>query len=872
MPDWGSDLRRRLGAEAHQPELIDELSQYLDDFHADLLSRGVDPGEAERLTRLELDRAARLPRRLVTRPLDRRRWTTRAMAFVAGAAQDARFALRLFRRRAGVMSLALGGLAAAIALATVIFSALNAIALRPMGVADPEQVVHVERIGDGNVHGWTLERFARLRAATTRLTPEAWWVQMAPSSPDFQSGWHESVPMHFVGATFLETFGGQVAHGRLLVPDDRAPSAPVRAVVSHAFWARRLGADAAIAGRTLTIGQTPVTIVGIAASSFSGPSSHWDAPAAFWVPIEKREAFDTIPSALPSHLRPVSVVARLREAESLAAAQAEAASIAAADATGAAPRVFLRRLDPPFDDDDLLGIGLTLGLVALLLLQAYANVANLLLANATVRRPEIGARLALGASRGRLTRQLLTEALLLGAAAGVTGVLIAAWIGPALTHIAWIPPSVDLSPDWRVLLFAAVISAGAALVCGFVAGRHAIVPDVSQALKSSTPIGGRRTSSRLRHGFIGLQAATSILLLVVASLFTRALLRTTVGDLGLDVGRLVSISLASSIKDDALQATLRATALERVRAIDGVEVAATASSIPLADGGLETLWLPGSRTAAAVRSQVSPEYFATVGVTLRRGRLLTADDVRQRAPVAVVSSALVERYFTGEDAIGASLQRVHPTLGSVSIVGIAADMITTVRQTGPAAIVYTPLTDAGAARHIVIRARSDAATLTVPLQSALEGLHPELSVRVRTLRESLDRAMGPVGMIASVATILAVFTLTLAALGLAGVTTFAVQQRQREIGVRLALGASRDRVLKLLVRQALTPVAIGLAAGLAAAMSASGFISNVLYGIGPRDPLAVAGAVVVLVVAALVAVIVPSGRATRLDPARVLRE
>ena len=328
MPDWRPGLQRRLDGLPVTPprarEILDELTQHLDEHYRDLVARGLEPAEAERLTRLELDRAALLPTRLpatpTTRPA-RQPWTAAAGRALAGIGQDARFALRLFQRRAGVMSLALAGLAAAIALATVIFSALNALALRPMAVPHPEQVVNVDQFGAG-IDGWTFAGFQRLRAAATRLQAEAWWVRIAPPSPDFEAGWHESVPMHFVGATFLETFGGRVAHGRLLVTDDHSFSSPVRAVVSHAFWARRLAADPAVVGRTVTIGQTPVTIVGIAASSFGGPSSHWDAPAAFWLPIEKREAFEATPSPFTPGQRPVFIVARLREPVSIAAAQA----------------------------------------------------------------------------------------------------------------------------------------------------------------------------------------------------------------------------------------------------------------------------------------------------------------------------------------------------------------------------------------------------------------------------------------------------------------------------------------------------------------------------------------------------------------------
>jgi predicted permease len=884
MPDWGPDLRRRLPdtplSHARRSEILEELSQHLDEHYRELIDGGVHAGEAERLTRLELERASRLQLRLRHAAQQRRQFSSLGAvvtSWIASIAQDARFAARLFIRRAGVMSLALGGLAAAIALGTVMFGALNAIAFRPMGVPEPERAVHVYRF-TGNLEGWTPAAYQRLRDAATRFRPEAWWSRPAPASPDFDLRWHETAMIQFVSETFLETFGGRVAHGRLLSIDDHAASAPVRAVVSHTFWATRLRRDLAVVGRTVTLGTTPVTIVGVAAREFGGPSAHWDAPAAFWMPLAKRGAFETRPIATSEAERPVAVIAMLATADGAAAAESEASAIAAADAAAPALKqeVRMRPVDASFDDDDWMAIGLTLAVVALLLLQAYANVANLLLAGASVRRPEIAARLAMGASRSRVARQLLTESLLLGIGAGFAGALLASWIGPALAHLAWIPPTVDLSMDWRVFTFVAVASAGAALLCGVAVARQALSGNMSATLKSGSSIGGSRSSARLRHAFVGVQAATSMLLLVAASLFTRALVESTWGGggRGLALEPLASVIADLGVKDEALHRTLRLEALHRLRALPDVEAVAVARGVPFV-GGFEPLRRGVGEPRSlmtVIRNHVSAEYFAALGARVQRGRVFTDDDVRQRAPLAVVTVALVRRYWPDGDALGATLGRVHPDLANVSIVGIIDDMMTTLRQSSAPGIVHLPLTDVLEGRHFLVRARGDASALTAPMQAALQAMGPGIALRVRTLREEIERDVGPVRMVASVTAILAVFTLVLAALGLVGVTAFAVQQRTREIGVRLALGASRDRMLRLLLRQSLRPVAIGLGVGVVFALAASGLVANMLYGIGPRDPMAVGGAIGVLSVAALLAVIVPSSRATRLDPARVLRE
>jgi predicted permease len=880
MRDWAADVRRRLAETdlppARKADIADEIAQHLDEHHRELLARGTTADEAERATLAELERVTRLSPHLATRSRRQRSSSSKRRlveaVMLTGVRQDIVFAARLFRRRAGVMSLALGGLAAAIGVSTVVFGALNALALRPMGVERPREVVHVHRLP--GFEGWTLPAYERLRDSATLLRPEAWQVRMAPASPDFEAAWHESVPIHFVRDTFFETFAGTTGLGRLLNAADDAPGAPVRAVVSHAFWSGRLGGDPAIVGRTLTIGLTPVTIVGVAARDFGGPSSHWDAPAAFWMPLSKADAFSSA-RATPAANRRVQVIARLRAADGFDAAQAEASAIAAVDAAPGAPAgARLRRLDPPLDDDDILTIAFVLAIVGLLLLMAYANVTNLLLAGATVRRPEMAARMALGASRGRIVRQLLTESVLLGTAAGGLGLLLATWIGPPLTHLAWIPATVDLSPDWRVYLFVALVSAGATLVCGAAAAREALGRDLAGAFKTSQSAAGRARSSHLRPLFIASQAATSILLLVGASLFTRALVRHTAGSHGFDVDRLLVVELLTDGPDAQPVHDLRREAVERLRALPGVELAAAAAGAPFT-GGWRDLWLgePGlGGRVAALQIQTDASYFATLGVRLQRGRLYTDDDLRQRAPVAVVSAALVRRYWTAEDPLGASLARVHSSLASTHIIGVIDDITVAAQRRTPPPVVHVPISDAAAAPRVLVRARADAARLVEPTRHALRDLETRLTVRLRTLREALDREVGPVRMLATVSGILASFTLTLAALGLVGVTAFAVHQRTREIGVRLALGAPHRRIVSLIVRQSLQPVIIGLAAGLLVALLASGLVANVLYGIGPRDPLAVGTAVAALLAAAVAAIVLPATRALRLDPARTLRE
>ena len=886
MRDWAPALRAHLASLRLPPDreadIIDELSQHLDERCRDLVAGGLSPDEAERATLAELAGSQFLAPRLAA--LRHAGWRGGAPPasshrLFGGLVQDARFAVRLFRRRRGVMSLATFGLAMAIGLSTVVFGAVNALALRPMQVVDPDEVVHVRRAGVGRAApGWTLTDYQHLRASATLMRAEAWLWRAAPVSADLAAAWHETIPVHLVSETFLETFGARAAQGRLLNAGDYHAGAPIAAVINHSFWTRRFARDPRILGRPVRFGSTPVTIVGVAARQFSGPIAAWDPPAAFWVPLSKGGAlYPSRDHRQSPDEETVSIIARLRNADAFDAAQAEASAIATAVSRTADVAVRLRLVNPPLDADDLLTVAMVFGIVGLLLLLACTNVANLLLASATIRQAEVAARLALGASRARIVRQLLTESVLLGLVAGGLGLLLATWAGPALTQLAWIPPTVDLSPDLRVFGFVVLVSIASSMAAGLAPARQAARGDVASALKSGhDSTGTPPRASRLRRGFIGVQAAASIVLLLGASLFGRSLVRTTLGNHGFDPDPLVAVTI---FDDDvpartAVQSVdFASVVLAQVRSLPGVEAAALAVGVPFV-GGWESSAIrdaQNTRRIVARQNRTTPEYFSTLGVPVRRGRIFTSAEAAADAPVAVVSAALVRRYWSDEDPIGASLARVHPSLASIAVVGVADDIVTAVRQTGAEPIVFRPMRHTRDARRILIRA-SDASALLAPLQDALRAIDGRVVLRATRMTDEIERAVGPVRMLAAVSGILGAFALMLAVIGVVGVTAFVVHQRTREIGVRLTLGASKGDIVRLVVGQEMRPVAIGLAVGVLVALLGSGFLRGVLYGIGPRDPIAIGAAVAVLFVSAGIAVLVPATRAARLDPARVLRE
>ena len=800
---------------------------------------------------------------------------------------DVRHGLRLFGKHPAVIGATVGGLALSIAVGTTVFTILNATVLRPYGMDDPASVVRVQMlIKQGMSNEWPYHAFADMRERAHQSRVEASAQERAPFSMTAGETGARDDSVLIVSGGYLQALGGRAVLGRTLRPsDDEAGAAPV-VVLNHRFWAARLNRDAGIVGKTVWLSGTPVTVVGVIDQTFTGPV---DQPPAFWAPFGSYGAIYRDRPINRTSTLSVRVVARVGEHVERDVAERELSVVAAAlpdvgirtESDGMLPVIGVR-LDgasSPMDGPDsaamLLVVGAILLIVGVILALACANVANLLLAGASARTREIGIRLALGASRGRILRQLLGESVLIGLLAGGAGLLLSLWLVPIVVSAVGPPESHDVRPDGAVYLFTAVIAILSGAGAGLAPARHGSRGDLVAVLKSqSAQASGPPAASRLRRSFIGFQAAASILLLVTAALFLRGALYMTRLELGFDADRLATVTPSfpsSELRPEMADAYWR-SALEQVRGLPTVEQASLARYPPFGgttsvtnldrDGGIYRIY----------ENRTDAEYFATAGFRLLRGRGYRADEVRANAPVAVVSESIVRDFLGGAEPIGATLSAVAEPLSSITIVGVVADAVTArIRGDGNGTI-YRPLSsmDLRDARLVVRSAQPSAIVRDV--ERTLLGIDPRVRLVTNVMSHDVDRYMNEPRVLAGMSAAVASLALVLAVLGLYGVTTFVVNQRTWELHVRQAIGASTGDIVRLLVRQSLTPVLIGLVAGLMVALAAVRVLTPALSGISPYDPAAILGAVGVLVGTALPAVVSPALRAARTDAAAVLRQ
>lgn len=798
---------------------------------------------------------------------------------------DLRHGVRLFARHPAVIGATVGGLALAIAVSTTVFTMINAGVIRPYGMDDPGSVVRVQmRFAQGMATEWPYHAFAgmRERARLSRVVASAREGVRFSVAADDVPGRDDSLLV--VSGEYLPTLGGRAVLGRTLhASDDEAGAEPV-VVLNHRFWTSRLNGDREVVGKTIWLSGSPLKVAGVLEPSFTGPVE----PPAFWAPFASygpvsRDGVIDRTSAMH-----VVVVARIGADVERAAAEGELSAIAAglpdvgirteSGSTLPATGVQLDGATSPMDGPDSEGMVLVIGaiflVVGLVLALACANVANLLLAGASARTREIGVRLALGASRGRILRQLLGESVAIGLVAGAAGLVLSLWLVPIAAAATGLPETYDVRPDAMVLLFTAGIAVVSGAGAGLAPARHGSRGDLVSVLKSHGTPAGTPPAGRVRRWFIGLQAAGSILLLVTAALFLRAALHITRVDLGFDADRMVTVAATfprSEADGAAVDAYWRA-ASDRVRAVPSVEHVSLALYPPFGSAVSVTQLERGGATYRIYENRTDAEYFATAGFRFVRGRGYSADEVKANAPVAVVSESVVRDLLGSTEPIGASLSAVSERLASYRIIGVVADAITArVRGRGDGTL-YRPLpaADAGAAK-LVIRAAHPPA-IARDLEKTLLTMDPRVRPAATIVSHDVDRYMNEPKVLAGISGAVAALALVLAVLGVYGVTTFVVSQRMWELHVRQAIGASTRDILRLLVRQSLTPVLLGLSAGLLLALAAVPVLTPALSGLSPHDPAAIAGGVIVLVAAALAAVLSPARRAARADPASVLRQ
>jgi predicted permease len=803
-----------------------------------------------------------------------RRWRP-----LEGVTDDVRFAFRLFRRQAGTVSVAVAGLATAIALATIVFSVFNTFNLRPLGVADPDAVVVVHKYDfkAGRTVSLTPPEYNSLRDSLRLLKLEA-SVALAPDIGQPGEVGTPPANVRFVSGTLVKTFGGRTILGRAIDVSDDWPGAPLVTTLHHAYWTRRFNADPAVVGRTILVAGVPVTIVGVFDRSFTGPFRAVSATAAL-LPMSALASL--APTRNANGYRPLDVVGALARPATAAQAESEASGVLRGlglvppdpgAETGSPVRV--RTVREQVTDDDLVMLSVFLTIIGLVLLLAATNVANLLLASATTRYQEIGARLALGANRGRIVRQLLTESVLLGSLAGVAALLLTAWFTPIAASLVQIPPEVDFRTDWRVAAFVAVLSTLAGVVAGLAPARFGAAGDVLASLKGGgARAGGAPRAARTRSIFLGVQAGVSIVLLILTSLSVRALVQVSTTSPDFDVDRFVNLFAARAAGGRVPDDQFWTLALERVRSLPGVEAAGLAQTLPFM-GSFKNARPERNAPGLAVEwNEVSPGYFGVIGYRVARGRLYTADESAVRAPVAVITSNVAQAYWPNEEAIGSSLERVAGAkFRDVRVIGIVIDPAPRAipqREAG-AGIIFRPIADWTATRMAVRIAEGP--TLQA-LRSAVTAIDPARNPQLQFIRDMRDRQLLVPRALAAIGSVFGGLALLLAIIGVVGVTAFVVAQRRREIGIRMAIGATRADVIRSVLVQGMRPIGIGLVTGTAVAFLAAPLVREVMYGgISERDPLAFGAAAAVLLASALCGMLVPARRASRTDPASVLKE
>src|SRR6202050_3654567 len=813
--------------------------------------------------------------------------------------QDIRYGVRMLMRNPGFMIVAIITLALGIGANTAIFSMVDGILLRPLPVQDPAQItVLAFQQQKGNIQTqFSVADFRDIRSQSTEAFSDVFTYQFGLDGLSVD-GKADRIMTNYVSGNFFPALGIKPELGRFILPSegDTVGADPVM-VLSYSYWKTRFGGDRSIVGRKVSVDGHPITIVGVAPRGFVGISPILSVQG--FLPLGMLE-IESAPDDFMTNrqLRNLPVLARLRPGTSLQQAQASL-SVIGQRLSQQYPQADkdlsiqlypeLRARPNPDPSNTLLVIsGLFLGLTAMVLLLACVNVANILLVRATVREREMAIRAALGAARVRLIRPLLTESVLLALLGGVAGILLGYWGSSALGSVnvqTDLPLHFDLGFDWRVFGFASA----AALLTGIIVG---IVPAVRASRGNLSAIlheGGRGVvggKNRLRSTLVVVQVAGSLVLLIIAGLFTRSLARAQRSDLGFKPDHVLNLLMdPNEIGYNQTQTRdFYKNLLQRVRALPGVVSASTANSTPMGyynnyDGSLaieEYQPPPGQTAPAALYNTVSTDYFPTMGISLLRGRTFTEADDENAQYVAIVSEEMARQYWAGKDPIGRHFQLSTDPQHSLVVVGVAKDIRMT-GLTGPfSPMFYAPFLQhqiSNSLQALQLRTAGVPQTMIPEVEHVVESLAPQLPIfdvqtmsqAINTLNRLLFYKVGAV-----LAALLGMLGLILAIVGVYGVVSYAATQKTHEIGVRMALGAQPADILKMVFREGLLIVGIGLVVGVAGALAA-GPVGGSFLTVCARDPLTYAVVTGTLLFVALSACFIPARRAMRVDPMVALR-
>jgi putative ABC transport system permease protein len=900
MPEWKQEIRGRLAnlklGPTREAEIVEELSQHLDDCYEEALANGATEAEAARRALAELSENDLLERELrqVERPAPREPvllGLNRRYNMLGDIWQDLRYAVRMLGKNPGFALTAVLTLGLGLGANTAIFSLINTALLRPLPVERPDRLV---TLNDGTYRGM-LPAFSYPNYKDFRDRNDVFsgfmgyrFAQLSLS----HDGVNERLWGFLVTGNYFETLGVKAALGRVIsAEDDRLPGAHPVAVISYKCWRQRFGGEAGVIGKNVIVNGQGYTIIGVAQPGFSG--TEVIVAPEMWFPMTMQAQIELGSQWLDDRERKaVTLMGRLKPGVGVRQAQTALNSIASQlereypDINkGMQVELFSPGLIGSGMRGAILGFaGLLMIVVGMALLLVCANLANLLLARATERRHEIAVRLALGASRFRVIRQLLTESLLLALAGGVLGFLLAVWLAKLATALKLpidVPVVTELQVDIRVFIYACLVSLGAGLLFGLLPAWQATKTDLSSVLKNDASFSSLHRS-RLKSGLIIMQVALSLALLIGGGLMVRALLQAQTINLGYEPQRAIEMSFDLRLQgyDSAQGREFQKRLLQRVRALPGVESAAMANIIPVdLHISSQSVFIEGqepSRSANAPRaltSDITPGYFKAMDTRLLRGRDFTEYDDDKAVRTAIVNESFARRFWPGEDPIGKRFAMGDPESPKMQVVGVAQDGKYTGLTENKWAFVYRPQWQYRVgATTMVVRAEADPQKVIVLVRRELHQLDPNMPVAsARPLVERLSLALLPARIVASALGGFGVVALLLAAIGIYGVMSYTVSRRTREIGVRMALGARRGDILKLIMTHGMALTLIGVAIGLLAATGLARLMKGVLFGVSASDPLTYLGLAALLTLIALLACYIPARRATKVDPMVALR-
>ena len=877
--EWLSKLTMRLRALRHgddvHREMAEEWQFHVEQRTEENIRRGMAPEEARRNAQLHFGNSGYI------QDLS---WDQRGGGLLETLRQDLRFGYRQLRKSPGFTGVALLSLALGIGANAVIFSLISTVLLRPLPITHPEQVFAVHQIKQRSAGAQSMSylNYKDVRDRNKVLSGMAVY-RFAPSSVS-HNGTNERIWGYLVSGNYFDVLGVRPLLGRMFTAEeDRARGAHPLMVLSYGCWQRRFAADPAVVGNSILVNGHSFTVIGVTRPEFSGTESIF-APE-FWAPSMMQPWIEPENDGLDSRGDGQwFALGRLRPGVSAAQAQAQLNTVA-------------QQLAKEYPDNDE-GMGFILtppGLVipglrnaviafsgalmltvALVLLLACTNLACLLLARAALRRREIAVRMAIGATRGRLTRQLLTESVLLSVTGGALGLALGFFlmrlVRAAIPHTDF-GLVLDLRLDWRVVCFVAPLAVLAGIGFGLIPALQASRPDVVSTLQENAT--GSRRRAWLRSALVTMQLALSLVLLISAGLTVRSLQHAEELGPGFNPEHAVILSMDVGLQgyDESKGENFYRQLVENVRALPGVESAALANTLPLSLDVSTTGVFPEGQPRPlagdmpeAIYKNVGSNYFATMGTPLVAGRDFSESDKAGVPNVAIINETLAQRFWPGQDAVGKRFHHFNDEL--VEVVGVARNGIYQNYGETPKLVVFFPLAQRySSAGVLIVRTMADPRSAIAAVRSEVQKLDPHLPVYdAKTLAEHLDVPLFPLHAAAAAVGSFGVLALVLAAIGIYGVMAYSVSQRTQEIGIRMALGARPIDVWRLVLRHGITITIAGLVIGLICALGVSRVVVNLLYGVSATDRTTFILISILLSIVAMAACIIPAWRATRVDP------